>query len=160
MLGSHRLQDNLFRRNHPVVHYYSNPLGSINFNPLGFVQLTWTNQPIVREELTSLYAHTLSALRHHSTCMLLTDQRLRQPLPEEDQRWIAEKWIPQAVAECSYSHCAILESSSESHRVGARNVGVCLLHRWRSSTSKVRKKRVGGCKQHVNRTRWSNPAGL
>jgi hypothetical protein len=74
----------------------------------------------------SLYAHTLSALRHHNTCKLLTDQRLRQLLPEEDQRWIAEKWIPQAIAECTYSHCAILESLQESHRAGARNVGSML----------------------------------
>jgi hypothetical protein len=103
--------------------YYRNSLGVITYDPLGFIVLEWFDVSITPAELQSLYSHTLQALRHYDTCKLLTVQTHRQPLPVEDQQWIAEQWIPKAIAECAYSHCAIVESSQEAHRAGARAVG-------------------------------------
>lgn len=107
----------------PPLFYYRNSLGVITYDPLGFVVLEWLNVPLTHPELQSLYSHTLQALRHHGTCKLLTLQTHRQPLPEADQKWIAEQWIPTAIAECAYSHCAIVESAQHAHRSGARAVG-------------------------------------
>ncbi|MBF9239729.1 STAS/SEC14 domain-containing protein [Hymenobacter sp. BT683] len=103
--------------------YYRNPLGSITYDPLGFVALKWSDAPVTSAELQSLYAHTLQALRYHETCKLLTDQTDRQALSEEMQTWIVEQSIPQAIADCAYSHCAIVECSREDHRQAARAVG-------------------------------------
>jgi hypothetical protein len=108
--------------NAPLL-YYRNALGAITYDPRGFVVLEWADAPITPAELQSLYAHTLQALRHHNTCKLLTVQTHRQPLPEADQQWIAEQWIPQAIADCAYSHCAIVEAAQAAHRAGARAVG-------------------------------------
>ena len=105
------------------THYYRNALGSLTYEADGFVRLTWSSAPVLDDQLQSLYAHTLQALRHHGTGKLLTDQRQRQPLPEVAQRWIAEQWIPRARVECAYSHCAIVESSQLVSRVAARAVG-------------------------------------
>ncbi|MCC3155191.1 hypothetical protein Q3A66_19395 [Hymenobacter sp. BT770] len=103
--------------------YYRNALGTISYDPLGFVVLTWSDVPVASAELHSLYTHTLQALRHYATCKLLTDQTHRQPLSDEMQTWIVEQWIPQAIADCAYSHCAIVESTQEGSRQGARAVG-------------------------------------
>lgn len=105
------------------TYYYQNPLGRIEYDPLGFVRLTWADAPIEPAALQSLYRHTLAALRHFSTGRLLTDQRLRAPLPEQQQQWIAEHWIPHAVADCGYSHCAIVENHDAAARLAARHVG-------------------------------------
>ncbi|RTQ45676.1 hypothetical protein EJV47_24635 [Hymenobacter gummosus] len=102
-------------------HYYSNPLGSISYDLLGFVCLTWTDAAIEPDLMQSLYAHTLQALKHYDTCRLLTDQR-RRPLPEHEQGWIVEQWIPAALAQCIHSHCAILESPDAGSWLAARAV--------------------------------------
>lgn len=103
--------------------YYRNDLGVITYDPLGFVILEWSDAPLAHAQLQSLYAHTLQALRHHATCKLLTVQTHRQRLAVEDQQWIAHQWIPKAITECAYSHCAIVESSLEANRSAARAVG-------------------------------------
>ncbi|MDB5234787.1 MAG: hypothetical protein JWR44_1780 [Hymenobacter sp.] len=107
----------------PTLLYYRNPLGSISYNSLGFVVLKWSAAPITTPELHSLYSHTIQALRHHHTCKLLTNQVERQPLPIEAQQWIVEQWIPQAIAECAYSHCAIVECEQEANRAATRAIG-------------------------------------
>lgn len=109
-----------------ILQYYRNPLGSITYDPVGFVQLTWSDALITPPELQSIYVHTLQALRHHAARKLLTDQRQRQPLPLEAQQWIVEHWIPRAVQECAYSHCAIVESQDAVSRQAARAVGQAL----------------------------------
>lgn len=110
------------RMNTPLL-YYRNPLGSLTYDPRGFVTLQWSAEPITPAELQSLYAHTLQALRHHGTRKLLTNQVHRQPLPPEEQAWLAQQWVPQAISECAYSHCAIVESEHEAGRAAARAVG-------------------------------------
>ncbi|QKG52499.1 hypothetical protein [Hymenobacter sp. BRD67] len=111
-----------------VLFYYRNPLGSIFYDPAGFVVLSWTDALITSAELQSLYSHTLQALRHHSTCKLLTNQAVRQPLSTDEQRWLIEQWIPQAIAECAYSHCAIVESTQADGNLAARAVGSGVAH--------------------------------
>lgn len=103
--------------------YHQNPLGSILYDPAGFIVLTWTAAPITPTELQSLYAHTLQALRHYNTSKLLTNQVARQPLPTTEQQWLIEQWVPKAIANCAYSHCAIVESTQEGGHLAARAVG-------------------------------------
>ncbi|UOQ77729.1 hypothetical protein MUN84_03405 [Hymenobacter sp. 5516J-16] len=109
-----------------ILQYYRNPLGSITYDPAGFVQLTWSDAPISSPELQSIYAHTLQALRHHAARKLLTDQRQRQLLPLAEQQWIVEHWIPRAVQECAYNRCAIVQSQDTVRRQAARAVGQAL----------------------------------
>ena len=106
-----------------ALFYYRNPLGSILYDPAGFVVLNWTDAPSTPAALQSLYAHTLQALRHHGTCKLLTNQVARQPLSVAEQKWLIEQWVPQAIAECAYSHCAIVESTQADGQLAARAVG-------------------------------------
>ncbi|GAA4492719.1 hypothetical protein GCM10023172_00300 [Hymenobacter ginsengisoli] len=108
--------------------YYRNPLGSILYDPAGFVVLNWTDALLTPAELQSLYSHTLQALRHHGTCKLLTNQIARQPLSPAEQKWIIEQWVPQAIAECAYSHCAIVESTQAEGHLAARAVGEGVAH--------------------------------
>jgi hypothetical protein len=106
--------------------YFRNPLATVSYHASGYVCLSWANVPIEDEHLRALYAHTLHALTYYGTGKLLTDQRQRQPLPAEAQRWIVEEWIPTAVRTASYSRCAIVESELPGGRSAARAVGSAL----------------------------------
>ncbi|TGE14691.1 hypothetical protein [Hymenobacter elongatus] len=103
--------------------YFRNPLCTISYHAEGYLQLLWTAVATTGPELQALYEHTLQALRHHRTGKLLTDHRQRQPLPLSTQQWIAQEWIPRAVREASYSHCAIVENQTPLGRLAARAVG-------------------------------------
>lgn len=103
--------------------YFHNALCTISYHGPGYVQLLWTSAPPTEADLRAIYAHTLQALKHHRTGRLLTDHRLRQPLPLTAQQWIAQEWIPQAMRETSYSHCAILENQTPLGRLAARAIG-------------------------------------
>ncbi|UOQ72286.1 STAS/SEC14 domain-containing protein [Hymenobacter cellulosilyticus] len=106
--------------------YFRNALCSISYDSQGFILLVWANVVCQDQELHSIYEHTLQALRHHGTGKLLTDHRLRQPLPLSAQQWIAQEWIPRAMREAGYSHCAILENQTPLGRLAARAVGDAL----------------------------------
>jgi hypothetical protein len=103
--------------------YFRNPLCTISYHSAGFVYLSWSGVPATEIELQALYGHTLQALKHHRTGRLLTDHRLRQPLPLGAQHWIAQQWVPQAVREANYSRCAIVENQTPLGRLAARAVG-------------------------------------
>ncbi|GAB3837763.1 hypothetical protein [Hymenobacter jeollabukensis] len=110
----------------PASVYFHNSLATVSYHANGYVCLQWTDVPIEEEALRALYAHTLHALQHYHTGKLLTDQRRRQPLPAEAQRWIAEQWIPTAISTAGYSRCAIVESELPGAALAARAVGRAL----------------------------------
>ncbi|TGE26963.1 hypothetical protein [Hymenobacter metallicola] len=103
--------------------YFRNALCTISYYEAGYVQLVWSEAAATADELQALYGHTLQVLKHHRTGRLLTDHRLRQPLPLTAQHWISQQWIPQAVREAGYSHCAIIENQTPLGRLAARAVG-------------------------------------
>ncbi|TGE22098.1 hypothetical protein E5K00_17765 [Hymenobacter aquaticus] len=107
----------------PTSIYFHNALCTISYHDLGYVKLSWTDAPATEVELQALYGHTLKALQHHRTGCLLTDHRLRQPLPIAAQHWIAQQWVPQAVREAGYRRCAIVENQTPLGRLAARAVG-------------------------------------
>ncbi|UOQ53139.1 STAS/SEC14 domain-containing protein [Hymenobacter cellulosivorans] len=103
--------------------YFRNALCTISYDSQGYVLLVWADVVCQEQELHAIYEHTLQALRHHRTGKLLTDHRQRQPLPLSAQQWIAQHWIPKAMQEVGYSHCAILENQTPLGRLAARAVG-------------------------------------
>ncbi|MCB2375994.1 STAS/SEC14 domain-containing protein [Hymenobacter sp. BT635] len=107
----------------PASSYFRNALCTISYHGAGYVQLAWTEAATNENELQALYAHALQALKHHRTGRLLTDHRRRQPLPLGAQQWIAQHWVPQAVREAGYSHCAIVENQTPLGRLAARAIG-------------------------------------
>ncbi|PJJ54875.1 SpoIIAA family protein [Hymenobacter chitinivorans] len=106
--------------------YFHNALCTISYDSQGYILLVWANVACQEQELQAIYEHTLQALKHHRTGKLLTDHRLRQPLPLSAQHWIAQQWIPRAMQEAGYSHCAIVENQTPLGRLAARAVGDAL----------------------------------
>ena len=90
--------------------------------PAGYIRLTWNPVPLESDHLMAVYEHVLQAFKRHQTGRLLSIHGQRPPLPMPVQSWLAERWIPHAVAEAAYPHCAVVEAGAPVSRLAARAV--------------------------------------
>jgi len=79
--------------------------------------------PVSSPELKGIYEHLLRAMHHFNASSLMTIHNKRLPMPQDVQQWLVEEWIPRAIAEVNYGHCAIVEADSPLSRLAARTVG-------------------------------------
>jgi hypothetical protein len=91
-----------------------------------FIRLNWTAVSPQPEELRAAYEHALRALQHFGLHKLLSDHTQRQPMPAAVSIWVAEDWIPRAVREVGYSHCAVVENATPLGRLAAQSIGAQL----------------------------------
>jgi hypothetical protein len=108
----------------PTLHYFSNAAATISYSPAGYVRLDWQSVPATAAELRSIYEHVLRAMLHHRASRLMTVHKQRPPMPPEIQTWLTQEWLPRAVAEVGYGHCAIVEATTPLSRLAARSVGI------------------------------------
>ena len=103
--------------------YFRNAAAVISHEPAGYIRLEWQPQVSTGAELRAIYEHVLRALQHHRSTRLLTVHKQRPPMSGEMQTWLVQEWIPRAIREVSYSHCAIVEAEAPLSRLAARTVG-------------------------------------
>lgn len=89
-----------------------------------YVKLQWKKAPATDEQLKAVYEQTLLFMKAHRAPHVLSDHRLRPPLSMTIQQWLLTEWIPRAIREARYSHCAIVESSNPLGRLAARAIGM------------------------------------
>lgn len=106
--------------------YFRSAAATISYQPGGFIQLEWQSVAASELELRAIYEHVLGALHRHRSTRLLTVHSQRPPMPAEVQAWLTHHWVPRAVAEAGYSHCAVVEASTPLSRLAARAVGTGL----------------------------------
>ncbi|WBA44103.1 hypothetical protein [Hymenobacter canadensis] len=92
----------------------------------GYVALKWHNVAATDEQLQAVYEQALLFMQSHRTPRLLSDHRVRPPLSLDLQQWLRDEWIPRAIREAGYSHCAIVESTSPLGRLAARAIGMAV----------------------------------
>ncbi|RTQ46586.1 hypothetical protein EJV47_21805 [Hymenobacter gummosus] len=111
----------------PDACYFQNPAATIN-HVAGedFLRLHWSAAKTSPDELRAVYQHTLRAFTHFGYRKLLSDHSQRPPMPSEVSTWLAEEWIPRAVREAGYSHCAVVDNSTPLGRLAAQAVGAQL----------------------------------
>ncbi|GAA4362391.1 hypothetical protein GCM10023185_30280 [Hymenobacter saemangeumensis] len=112
--------------NPTATYYFSNAAASISYAAGGYIRLDWQPTPATATELRAIYEHVLRAMLHHGASRLMTLHNNRPPMPQELQSWLATQWIPRAIQEVGYSHCAIVEASNPLSRLAARAVGSSL----------------------------------
>ncbi len=110
----------------PTVHYFSNVAAIISYAPAGYVRLDWQPVAASATELRAIYEHVLRAMHHHRSTALMSVHNQRPPMPTDVQEWLVQNWIPRAVAEVSFSLCAIVEAATPLSRLAARAVGTSL----------------------------------
>ena len=65
---------------------------------------------MTRAELRAVYEHTLNLLRRSGLRKVLSDHRRMPAYAPEDRDWLLRDWIPRAIAEAGYSHCAVVQA--------------------------------------------------
>lgn len=101
-------------------------IAQVSFVQSGYIVLQWSDTTATNEQLQALYERVLALMKMHRTPRLLSDHRLRPPMSMTLQQWLRNEWIPRAIVEAGYSHCAIVESSSPLGRLAARAIGMAV----------------------------------
>ncbi|OON69602.1 hypothetical protein [Hymenobacter sp. CRA2] len=107
--------------------YFQNAAASISYAPNGnYLVLSWSAVKASPEELRAVYEQALRAMQQQGIRKVLSNHGARPPLPAAVSTWVAEEWIPQAVRETGYSHCAVVENQSALGRLVAQSIGAQL----------------------------------
>ena len=90
--------------------YFNNALGRVYDYAPDYVRIIWQTAPMTHLELRAVYEHTLHLLKRSGLRKVLSDHRLMPPYTPEDRDWLLRNWVPRAVAEAGYSHCAVVQA--------------------------------------------------
>ena len=90
--------------------YFNNALGRVYHYAPDYVRIEWQTAPMTSAELRAVYEHTLHLLKRSRLHKVLSDHRLMPPYTPEDRDWLLHNWVPRAVAEAGYSHCAVVQA--------------------------------------------------
>jgi len=90
--------------------YFNNALGRVYHYDPDYVRIDWQTAPMTRPDLRAVYEHTLHLLKRSGLHKVLSDHRLMPPYKPEDRDWLMRDWVPRAVAEAGYSHCAVVQA--------------------------------------------------
>lgn len=99
-------------------HYFANAVGVVDYIPGRYIYLHWSGAPMSSLELRSLYVHARNLLEREHLCCILADHRaMPEAFTTADQHWLLHTWLPQAIADTDYSHCAVLPAPNPAHRL-------------------------------------------
>lgn len=90
--------------------YFNNALGRVYLYAPDYVRIDWQTAPMTRVDLRAVYEHTLHLLKRSGLTKVLSDHRLMPPYTPEDRDWLMRDWVPRAVREASYAHCAVVQA--------------------------------------------------
>lgn len=92
--------------------YFHNALGKIFLDRLaGCVRIEWQTAPMTSVDLRAVYEHTLHLLQREGLTKVLSDHRLMPPFAASDREWLTSNWLPRAIEQAKYSHCAIVQAN-------------------------------------------------
>ncbi|UOR05093.1 hypothetical protein MUN82_19415 [Hymenobacter aerilatus] len=90
--------------------YFENAAGRVEEDRRGFVRLTYTQGRRETSAWHGLLQHTKHLLARQGQGVLLVDQRHMQAFSLEEQRWLVEEWLPQAIVEGGYRYGAVVQA--------------------------------------------------
>ena len=90
--------------------YFNNALGRVYLYAPDYVRIDWQTAPMTRVDLRAVYEHTLHLLKRSGLRKVLSDHRLMPPYTPEDRDWLMYNWVPRAMVEAGYSHCAVVQA--------------------------------------------------
>ncbi|QJX46651.1 hypothetical protein HMJ29_06745 [Hymenobacter taeanensis] len=89
---------------------FENAAGRLLEDPLGFMQVNWAMQPRTLADVKALFTQMALSLQQRRWGRILVDQSQMPPFSQEEQRWIAEQWLPAAVQSSGYRYGAVVVS--------------------------------------------------
>ncbi|TGD77825.1 hypothetical protein [Hymenobacter wooponensis] len=92
--------------------YFENAAGRLLEDPAGFLQAHWAPTPRTFTDLKALFTHMALCMQQRKWGRILINQRGMLPFSPEEQRWVAEQWLPEAVRTAGYRFGAVVVSES------------------------------------------------
>ncbi|GAB3830028.1 hypothetical protein [Hymenobacter jeollabukensis] len=102
--------------------FFRNAAGSVIFHSAGYVELAWRSSRIELGELQAFYEQALKLLQSTGSGRILSVHGQRQPLSTAAQQWLTGDWIPRAIRQAGFRHCAIVEGQDPVHRLSTQGV--------------------------------------
>ncbi|UOQ78990.1 hypothetical protein MUN84_10965 [Hymenobacter sp. 5516J-16] len=93
----------------PLV-YFENAAGRLLEDPAGFIRANWSGSTYGLADVRGLFTHMMLGLQRRGWSRILINQLTMRPFTHQEQEWIAQKWLPQAVSEGGYRHGAVVVS--------------------------------------------------
>ncbi|MBX0291721.1 hypothetical protein K3G63_14820 [Hymenobacter sp. HSC-4F20] len=93
----------------PVL-YFENAAGKLFEDPAGFIRATWSGNTYGFSDVQGLFTHMMQGLQRRRWGRILVNQQAMRPFTSQEQQWIAEQWLPQAVAVGGYRYGAVVVS--------------------------------------------------
>ncbi|RTQ48542.1 hypothetical protein EJV47_16350 [Hymenobacter gummosus] len=90
------------------VPYFENAAARLSEDAAGFVHLYWKAAPRTFGDTQVVFTHLAEVLRRRGWGRVLINQQVMLPFSVEEQRWIAEQWLPRAVQEAGYRFGAVV----------------------------------------------------
>jgi len=91
--------------------FFTNAAGRLLADPEGFVRAYWTNQPRTLADTQALFTSMSTALAQRGWSRILVNQVSMRPFSAVEQQWVAQQWLPLAVAQSGYRYGAVVVST-------------------------------------------------
>jgi predicted anti-sigma-YlaC factor YlaD len=92
--------------------YFQNAAGRLLEDPAGFLQAHWSPDSRTFTDLKALFTHMALCMQQRKWSRMLINQRGMLPFSQEEQRWVAEQWLPEAVRTAGYRFGAVVVSEN------------------------------------------------
>ena len=89
-----------------------NAAGQVIAEPEGFLRLQWSGQTRTFADTRAMFTTGAQALRRYGWERILVNQVQMQPFSSEEQLWISQQWLPNAVRESGYRFGAVVVATN------------------------------------------------
>jgi hypothetical protein len=95
----------------PVVLLHNNA-GQVIVDPAGFLRLHWHDQPRMFADTCAMFTAAAAGLERYAWGRILINQVNMQPFSPQEQRWISQEWLPDAVRTSGYRFGAVVVATN------------------------------------------------
>jgi hypothetical protein len=105
----------------PIV-LLQNAAGQVTAEPGNYLRLHWGAQPRTFAETCAMFTTAAAALARYSWGRILVNQVNMQPFSPQEQAWISQQWLPEAVRTGGYRFGAVVVASNVLTRLATSYV--------------------------------------
>jgi hypothetical protein len=96
----------------PVAILLKNNAGQVIVDPAGFLRLHWSDQPRTFADTCAMFTTAAAALVRYEWGRILINQVNMQPFSPQEQEWISQQWLPEAVRTSGYRFGAVVVAAN------------------------------------------------
>jgi hypothetical protein len=106
----------------PFVVLLKNNAGQVLADPAGFLRLHWSDQPRLFADTCAMFTTAAAALIRYGWGRILINQVNMRPFSPQEQEWISQQWLPEAVRTSGYRFGAVVVATNVLTRLATSYV--------------------------------------